>query len=84
MTNFDANMSSIQKLLDCCDHILRPQVLIINPKHKEIITEEIESQVKVVYFEAIEPDKAYLMNRDEYEKMINIDGKEAQDVRSES
>ena len=71
MTNFDANMSSIQKLLDCCDRILHPQVLIINPKFKDVITEEVESQVKVVYAEFIEPDKAYLMNRDEYEKMIN-------------
>lgn len=71
MTNFDANMNSVQKLLDCCDRILRPQVLIINPKHKDIITEEIESQVKVVYVEFVESDKAYLMNRDEYEKMIN-------------
>lgn len=72
MINFDASMYTVQELFDYCDHVLRPQVLLINPKHKDSITEEIELQVKVVYLKFVEPDKAYLMNRDEYEKMINI------------
>ena len=52
-----------KKALEKVDLMLRPNAIICNPQHADIIEKEFGKRYKVIVCAAVEPDKVYLVDR---------------------
>lgn len=66
MENFTAE--ELREAVARVDIALRPYAIVCNPENAELIKKEFEDKYKIVATPFVEEGKAYLINREQFEK----------------
>lgn len=59
---------ALRKAATRVDIALRPYAVVCNPKNAELIKKEFEDEYKIVVTPFVEENKAYLIDREQFEK----------------
>lgn len=68
MEDVNKDIEAFRKAVARVDSTLRPYAIVCNPKNAELIKKEFEDKYKIVATPFVEENKAYLIDREQFEK----------------